>query len=71
MDALLRVQAHRGLVKDQKRRVAQQGLGNAHPLALAAGEGADLGFAFSSRLTAWIVFWIAALGFAIPLSAAM
>ena len=43
VNALLRVQAHRGLVKDQKRRVAQQGLGNAHPLALAAGEGADSG----------------------------
>ena len=42
VDALLRVQTHRGLVKDQEGRVPQQGLGDAHPLALAAGEGADL-----------------------------
>ena len=27
VNALLRVQSHRGLVKDQKRRIAQQGLG--------------------------------------------
>ena len=43
MDALLRVQAHRGLVKDQEGRVPQQRLGNAHPLPLAAGEGTYLG----------------------------
>ena len=42
MDALLRVQPHRGLVEDQEGRAAQQGLGDAQALALAAGEGADL-----------------------------
>ena len=36
--------SHRGLVKDQEGRIPQQGLRDAHPLALAAGEGADLGF---------------------------
>ena len=39
----LRIQAHRGLVEDQQLRLPQQGLGDAHPLALAAGEGADFG----------------------------
>ena len=43
VDALLRVQAHGGLVEDQEGRVPQQGLGDAHPLALAAGQGTDLG----------------------------
>ena len=42
VDALLRVQPHCGLIKDQERRIPQQGLGDAHPLALSAGEGADL-----------------------------
>ena len=43
VNALLRVQPHRGLVKDQEGGVPQQGLGDAHPLALAPGQGADLG----------------------------
>ncbi len=43
VDALLRVQPHGGLVKDQEGGIPQQGLGDAHPLALTAGEGADLG----------------------------
>ena len=44
VDALLRVQSHRGLVKDQEGGIPQQSLRNPHPLALAAGEGADFGF---------------------------
>ena len=43
VDALLRVQAHGGLVEDQEGGIPRQSLGDAHPLALAAGEGADLG----------------------------
>ena len=43
VDALLRIQPHRGLVQDQEGRVAQQGLGDANPLALPAGQGADSG----------------------------
>ena len=39
----LRVQAHRGFVENQEGRVPQQRLGDAHPLPLAAGEGADPG----------------------------
>ena len=43
VDALLRVQAHGGLVKDEELRVSQQSLGDSHPLALASGESADSG----------------------------
>ena len=35
------VQAHGGLIQDDDLRLPQQGLGNAHPLAVALGEGAD------------------------------
>src|SRR5699024_3440951 len=44
VDALLRVKSYRGLVKNQERWIAQQGLGNPYPLALTAGKGADFGF---------------------------
>ena len=44
VDALLRVQSHRRLVKNQEGGIPQQSLRNAYPLALAAGEGADFGF---------------------------
>ena len=43
VDALLRVQPHRRLIEDQEGRGAQQGLGDAHPLALSAGQAADAG----------------------------
>ena len=44
VNTLFRVQAHRGLVKNQEGRIPQQSLRNTYPLTLAAGEGADFGY---------------------------
>ena len=41
LDDLLRVQAHGGLVQNQHRGVAQQSLGDAHPLLIALRKVAD------------------------------
>ena len=41
LDDLDGVQAHSGLVQDNDLGVAQQGLGDAHPLLIALGEGGD------------------------------
>ena len=41
LDDLLGVQAHSGLVQNDDLRVPQQGLGDAHPLAVALGQVAD------------------------------
>ena len=44
VNPLFRVQAHRGLVKNQEGWIPQQSLRNTYPLTLAAGKGADFGF---------------------------
>ena len=41
LNDLLGVQAHGGLVQNQHRGVAQQGLGDAHPLLIALRKVAD------------------------------
>ena len=43
-DPFLRVKTYCGFVKNQKMRVAQDGLGDPYPLALSAGKGADFCF---------------------------
>lgn len=50
VNPFLRIESHRGLVEDQKLGGSQQGLGNADPLALAAGERADFGPAFFAQV---------------------
>ena len=46
VNAFLRIQAYRGFVENQEGWITQQCLGDAHPLSLAAGEGANFGLGF-------------------------